>query len=495
MAELDKINVNGELYDMSDSKARSDIASEITNRTNADNALQEKINTNKTGIDNLVNDVSMRNVKAEEVTNVPEVKLPLDEVKEEIEAAGNRVLNSIPDDYTQMNNKISELKGDIGERMSLYDGILQIKTSANLLNPEKLMDKKTIDANGNVVNTTQATSVSEFIEVDPSIQLRVTTEFDQLLVQYDSNGNKLTSTGTFNSSTPITLESNAKYIRIRAWNSRLPFMLYQSDNVKNYEEYRKFSENVRQVVNIFSSETEEGIYIKLYNAFNAKNCDVYWERGTYNFSTIFELLKTKYNRNTAYELPIGGNCRYFFNGSKIIGTGVSEDSNVIGNSSIFGTWRTAQSYELYDGIFVANHLIYCVHEEASGQETPYRIEYHNMRMTHNTVTDDYDKTYGLRKCIGGGTGLNPNVEVSNCWFQTDYGKDIGWHGHSKDDESTFYLNIHDSYFSHGLSTDYMSSNETCELLFHGNSTPIIPVSNHDGTKGWNVVQWNNEKCD
>ena len=106
MAELDKINVNGELYDMSDSKARSDIASEITNRTNADkalddkvkaeteartsadNALQEKINTNKTGIDNLVNDVAIRNVKAEEVTNVPEVKLPLDEVKEEIEAAG-----------------------------------------------------------------------------------------------------------------------------------------------------------------------------------------------------------------------------------------------------------------------------------------------------------------------------------------------------------------------------------------------------------------------
>lgn len=149
MAELDKINVNGELYDMSDSKARSDIASEITNRTNADkalddkvkaeteartsadnalnqkivqettdrtnadNALQEKINTNKTGIDNLVNDVAIRNVKAEEVTNVPEVKLPLDEVKEEIEAAGNRVLNSIPDDYTQINNKVSELKGDL----------------------------------------------------------------------------------------------------------------------------------------------------------------------------------------------------------------------------------------------------------------------------------------------------------------------------------------------------------------------------------------------
>lgn len=160
MAELDKINVNGELYDMSDSKARSDIASEITNRTNADatlqtnidneanartsadnalnqkivqettnrtnadNALQEKINTNKTGIDNLVNDVAIRNVKAEEVTNVPEVKLPLDEVKEEIEAAGNRVLNSIPDDYTQINNKIGELKSDLADIVSYKGNIL-----------------------------------------------------------------------------------------------------------------------------------------------------------------------------------------------------------------------------------------------------------------------------------------------------------------------------------------------------------------------------------
>lgn len=135
MAELYKMNVNGELYDMSDSKARSDIASEITNRTNADDALQEKINTNKTGIDNLVNDVAVRNVKAEEVTNVPEVKLPLDEVKEEIEAAGNRVLNSIPDDYTQMNNKISELKGDLGDvETDVYEKTSNLVKKVSLLN-------------------------------------------------------------------------------------------------------------------------------------------------------------------------------------------------------------------------------------------------------------------------------------------------------------------------------------------------------------------------
>lgn len=132
---------------------------------------------------------------------------------------------------------IDGLKGGLGEQMSLYDGILQIKPSANLLNPEKLMNKKTIDANGNVADTTADTSVSEFIEVDPSIQLRVTTYLNQSLIQYDSNGSKLTGTSTFNYNTPITLESNAKYIRIKVYNNSLPFMLYQSDTVKNYEEY------------------------------------------------------------------------------------------------------------------------------------------------------------------------------------------------------------------------------------------------------------------
>ena len=164
MAELDKIKVNGELYDISDSKARSDIASEITNRTNADNALQEKINTNKTGIDNLVNDVAVRNVKAEEVTNVPEVKLPLDEVKEEIEAAGNRVLNSIPDDYTQMNNKISELKGDLGHLVTSYDSI---EYSDNRYTSEGLELGKYIKTDG-TVEEYEGWSLSGYLPITPN---------------------------------------------------------------------------------------------------------------------------------------------------------------------------------------------------------------------------------------------------------------------------------------------------------------------------------------
>ena len=33
---------------------------------------------------------------------------------------------------------------------------------------------------------------------------------------------------------------------------------------------------------------------------------------------IFDLINTKYKLVTAIELPIGGNCRYFFNNSTLI---------------------------------------------------------------------------------------------------------------------------------------------------------------------------------
>ena len=416
------------------------------------------------------------------------------EIKEDIKAYIDQYAEDKVSEMTQgLPEAVNSLKEDLDDSNILYNNILQIKNTINMLNPNKLKTGKVIGSNGEVIDGLSTRSTSELINVNPSIKLRVTTELNQSLAQYDSTGNKLAYTDTFNSLNPIDLNEDTKYIRICVWNDTLPFMLYQSDKILSYTDYKKYSENVRELVNIYASDTEEKIYLKLYDACNKGNCDVYWEYGVYEFSTIFELIKTKYGKVTAYELPIGGNCRYFFNGSTIIGTGISSDSNVINNSSIFGSWRKAQSYELHDGIFIANHLVYCVHEEASSSPIPYRTKYHNLRMFHNTVTDDYDTAIGLRKCIGAGTGLHPNVEVSNCYFQTDHGKDIGWHGHNSDDKTTSYINIHNCYFSHGISTDNLSTNETAELIFNGNSAPIIPITNHNGVKGWKVFAWNNEK--
>lgn len=69
-----KQKTTGTLLDIEDTQARSDIASEVTNRTNADNALQEKINTNKNDISELKGDLSsigqQANANKEEIANL-----------------------------------------------------------------------------------------------------------------------------------------------------------------------------------------------------------------------------------------------------------------------------------------------------------------------------------------------------------------------------------------------------------------------------------------
>lgn len=73
--------------------------------------------------------MSVRNMKSEKVTELPEVKLPLDEVKEAIEQKGAEViasveqkgveiLASIPDDYETLSEDVNNLSNEIEEQVS-----------------------------------------------------------------------------------------------------------------------------------------------------------------------------------------------------------------------------------------------------------------------------------------------------------------------------------------------------------------------------------------
>lgn len=133
MAELDKINVNGELYDMSDSKARSDIASEITNRTNADKALDDKVKAEteaRTSADNALNQKI-----AQETTNRTNADNALQtainaETQTRLQAdtdlqtnIGNEATartnadNALQEKINTNKNDINELKGDISNKV------------------------------------------------------------------------------------------------------------------------------------------------------------------------------------------------------------------------------------------------------------------------------------------------------------------------------------------------------------------------------------------
>lgn len=245
----------------------------------------------------------------------------------------------------------------------------------------------------------------------------------------------------------------------------------------------KKEKGVRPVINILKSDSEEQIFIKLCNAWYTQDCDVYFEYGTYNFNSIFELMKTKYQWATAYELPIGSNCRYYFNNSTLIGTYSGTDKNVADNTSLLGSHRLSGSYELHDGNLIANNIIYVVHDEASGLEEEYLRKYVNMNMKYIKG----DKSQYLSKCIGGGTGQNGSVVIDNCFFNSNGYKDVAYHG-TDTNTGTFNILITNSYFSNGVSLNTLGANENAILKYSNNTHKENP----DNSDRWTVYSWNNE---
>ncbi|MBQ0167768.1 MAG: hypothetical protein KBT02_11735 [Treponema sp.] len=223
------------------------------------------------------------------------------------------------------------------------------------------------------------------------------------------------------------------------------------------------TKSVRENVYILKTDSELVIADKMFYAYNKGNCDVHWENGSYEFREVFDYIHENYDGNNHNELPIGGNCRYFFNGSTLTGYKTSTDEVVIGNSSILGSQRKGGSYELHDGKLVSYGLVYCVHDECTGSLEESRRIYKNMVMDS---TPDYDTYATLSKCIGGGTGCNHVVTIYNCIFNNHSRlnrPDVSYHGHTSynviDLVSRFSLNVFNSFFEHYISLNTLGNNE------------------------------------
>ena len=278
---------------------------------------------------------------------------------------------------------------------------------------------------------------------------------------------------------PKSIAENPATINPGKYNaSTLWIQYYKSDGVPSCE-YEKLTDRissieqdaipfVRKKVYIYTSDTEREIFDKLNDAVRIKNCDVYWETGEYSFTTIFDYLTTIYP--DAHEIPIGGNCRYYFNNSIIKGT--IENAEYKGNASIFGARRSVQDYELHDGTLIMNGGVYCVHDEANALAGLYKHLYENMTMQYNKG----NVTQYLSKCIGGGTGLNGIVTIKGCTFECDNdtkgssGYSVSWHGNLLNDNPiNFELNVYNSYFAGGLAVGNIKENDSCIFRCIGNS--------------------------
>ena len=347
------------------------------------------------------------------------------------------------------------------------------------------------------VDSSNTQNVTSIVRLDRTQDMFFSNGVNVQAVFFDANKNYI-STLTGYSVSPIKKENypeNAVYVAFS----------YQHSNYLNTDKFHVSTRNNelckywysdilkiksrRPRIDIYLTDSEETIFRKLCNAWYTRDCDVYWECGTYVFSDIFELLKSKYGWSTAYELPLGGNCRYYFQGSTIVSRCSSSDSQLRTNQSLFGTHRLADNtnFELNDGTLIGEDCVYVVHDEGSGLPSPYIHKYRNLTLKY---IKGGSVISGIQKCIGGGMGQKCLIDIDRCVFLNDHdGADASWHDNTSNDEpSEFSIRITNCYFTHYFSVggEWKDTNKF-SLVYSGNSATQNPANDK-----FDIKKWNNE---
>ena len=245
------------------------------------------------------------------------------------------------------------------------------------------------------------------------------------------------------------------------------------------------SKYLRKTVNIYASDTEAEILTKLVDAYNTGYCDVYFERADYTFGAKLATIQQDYGLRMN-EIPVGNNCRYYFNGAVLTATLDLTEYGTDYYANFFGTQRTPSSFEMHDGVLNATDTRYVVHDESNGYPGAYRHLYQNMELHY--TTDDREES--IRKALGGGTGYDGVVEIVGCVITTDGTSECAsFHGGNNSVEGgKFDVSIRNSYLSNGFRLNEMATGQTARLFYVGNSAVTAPVT----TEGVTVVAFGNE---
>lgn len=364
-----------------------------------------------------------------------------------------------------------------------------------------LYEGKAYDATGRLNNNSAYTATS-ITKLDRTRNLYCGVTYTSHVNFYDAD-KKHIEQKTFYYGAPVLAENfpdNAEYVSftLRTDSGLLadaPYVYtkdYGNFEGKYFRSTIKKYKGTRPVIHIYTSDSEMQIMSKMYDAFLTEDCDVYFENGTYTLSAIYDKF-VEWGLNDAKELIIGGNCRYFFNGSTIIADWNSGTAEQMGNASVLGARRIVSSYELHDVTLICNGMTYVVHDEASGSADDYIRRYHNVRMIYNNGIG----TNWISKCLGGGTGLNGVCIFENCTFESnaeiDNPAELSYHGASSEDEGSSSLLISNCYFKHRISLDGLGANQKARLVFNNNSCAVLPSPNEsEEANVWNVIAYNNE---
>lgn len=261
------------------------------------------------------------------------------------------------------------------------------------------------------------------------------------------------------------IPQNAKYIRVGGYGE------YKTQYIEICNLTEAFLNKIKEISGakktMFIKKTDSDIEIlkKMIECFNKGNYDVYFETGEYTFQEAYIYMRDTLRWDWTMEFPIGNNCRYYLNNSVIKSIPPAETYEKPRN--VFGTKASASNFELYDGTIINQGGIYCVHDEANTDNSSYIHKYKNINMSYLKG----DKTEGLSKCIGGGSGVDGIVIIEDCVFKTENTTSaVSWHGSNNSNSGRMSFTVVGNYFNKGMSLDgTLKEGDYYKLMFANNS--------------------------
>ena len=388
----------------------------------------------------------------------------------------------------------------------------------NIINPNDIEGKGVWWYNGirhttGTATTDTYTSVKIYVKPDTLYHFRTYRTSDNIRTNYGYiYFNPFKSDGTFISgvtgSNDFTTGTDWAYVIItyKAFeNDTLTYKPMCSENALPdvFEDYailtgsyiiEKFDEidkqfNKRKVMYISSDDDDTQLLLKMLEAYNHGNMDIFFEKATYTLHDAYDYMRNTLGWTWAIGLPIGNNCRYYFNGSTIISNAPSD--NYSDSRNILDSMTTGSNYEIHDVTLINNGGRYCVHDEGYNSKTPYFHRYDNVTMIYNKT--DLTPDTGA-KAFGGGAGFDTTLIFEGCVFihnEQDI-TPVAIHAptsNPNDEPCKLYLAMRNSYMNRAniYINVYDADRDTVDFVLFGNKTvtaftdPIVNLIENNNT--------------
>ena len=214
---------------------------------------------------------------------------------------------------------------------------------------------------------------------------------------------------------PVPNDAIYAFLSTETYNNGLDYYTdypkYYLVNNQNISEIYKHISELRNVIKINSSDNDTSLLLKMLEAFNNGNTDVFFEKSTYTLHDAYDYMRNVLGYAWTVGIPIGNNCRYYLNGSTIISNAPNDGYS--DSRNIFDSQLRGDNYEIYDGTLINNGGRYCIHDEGNAVDTQYFHKYHNLKMIYNNTSSTPDEG---AKAFGCGTGYNASFVFENCQF-------------------------------------------------------------------------------